>query len=133
VAKVKIVSFAAITHWAEKAMARRCEVISDSLACFRAVAEVGCIHQPVIVNGRHPKDLPNFRCINTVIINLKTYISGTSNALNFEKYADRYLVALCHRFNQRFSLEKMTGWILRATCNFTESPNRLLRGAELGT
>ena len=30
------------------------------------------MHQPVIVNGRHPKDLPDFRWINTVISNLKT-------------------------------------------------------------
>jgi hypothetical protein len=32
---------------------------------------VSCIHQPVIVNGRHPKDLPDLRWINTVISNLK--------------------------------------------------------------
>jgi hypothetical protein len=50
-------------------------VISDGLACFCAVAEVGCIHQPVIVNGRHPKDLPVFHWINTVISNLKTSFS----------------------------------------------------------
>ncbi len=56
-------------------------MISDGLACFRAVAEVGCIHQPVIVDGRHPKDLPDFRWINTVISNLKTSFSGTFHAL----------------------------------------------------
>ena len=41
-----------IAGWAQDALARGCEV--------------GCIHQPVIVNGRHPKDLPDFRWINTV-------------------------------------------------------------------
>jgi hypothetical protein len=35
----------------------------------------------VIVNGRHPKDLPDFRWINTVISNLKTSFSGTFHAL----------------------------------------------------
>jgi hypothetical protein len=128
VAKVETFSFAAITDWVQDALARRCEVISDGL-----VAEVGCLHQPVVVNGRHPKDLPDFRWINTVISNLRTSFSGTFQALNFDKYADRYLGAFYYRFNRRFNLEEMTGWILRATCNCTARPERLLRSAELGT
>jgi hypothetical protein len=119
VAKAETFSFAAIADWAQDALARGCEV--------------GCIHQPVIVNGRHPKDLPDFRWINTVISNLKTSFSGTFHALRFEKYADRYLGAFCYRFNRRFHLEEMTGRLLRATCNCTARPERLLRGAELGT
>ena len=71
VAKVETLSFVAIADWAQDALARGCAVISDGLAFFRAVAEMGCVHQPVIVNGRHPKDLPEFRWINTVISNLK--------------------------------------------------------------
>jgi hypothetical protein len=133
VAKVNTFSFAAIADWAQGALARGCEVISDGLACFRAVAEVGCIHQPVIVNGRHPKDLPDFRWINTVISNLKTSFSGTFHALHFEKYADRYLGAFCYRFNRRFNLVEMTTRILCATCNCTARPERLLRSAELAT
>ncbi len=89
VTKVKAFSLAAIADWAQDALAQGCEVISDGLACFRAVAEVGCIHHPVIVHGRHPRDLPVFRWINTVISNLKTSFSGTFHALDFEKYADQ--------------------------------------------
>ena len=133
VAKVETFSFAAIADWAQDALARGCEVISDGLACFRAVAEVGCLHQPVVVNGRHPKDLPDFRWINTVISNLKTSFSGTFHALNFDKYADRYLGAFCYRFNRRFNLEEMTGRLLRASCSCTARPERLLRSAELNT
>jgi len=133
VAKVKIFSFAAITHWAEKALARRGEVISDGLACFRAVAEVGCVHQPVIVNGRHPKDLPNFRWINTVISNFKNRFGGTLHVLVLEKYADRYLSGFCYRFNRRFNLEEMTERLFRATCNCTARPEHLLRNAKLAT
>jgi hypothetical protein len=73
----------------------------------------------VIVNGRHPKDLPDFRWINTVISNLKTSFSGTFHALRFEKYADLYLGAFCYRFNRRFNLAEMIGRILLATCNCT--------------
>ena len=133
VAKVETFSFAAIADWAQDALARGCEVISDGLACFRAVAEVGCTHQPVIVNGRHPKDLPDFRWINTVISNLKTSFSGTFHSLRFEKYAERYLGSFCYRFNRRFHLEEMTGRILRAACNCNAWPVRILRGAELAT
>lgn len=48
VAKVEIFSFAACADWAQDTLARGCEVISDGLAYFRTVAEVGCLHQPVI-------------------------------------------------------------------------------------
>jgi hypothetical protein len=85
----------------------------------------------VIVNGRHPRDLPVFRWINTVISNLKTSFSGTFHALDFEKSADRYLGAFCYRFNRRFNLEEMTAGILRAACNCTARSERLLRSAEL--
>ena len=132
VAKVETFSFAAIADLDQDTLARGYEVVSDELACFRAVAELGCIHQPVIVNGRHPKDLPDFRWINTVISNLKTSFSGTFHALKFDMYADRYLGAFCYRFNRRFNLEEMTGRILWATCNCTARPGRLLRSAELG-
>ena len=89
VAQVKAFFLAAIADRAQDALARGCEVISDGLACFRAVAEVGCIHHPVIVNGRRPRDLPVFRWINTVISNLKTSFISTFHALDFEKYADQ--------------------------------------------
>jgi transposase-like protein len=133
VSKVATFSFAAIADWAQDALARGCEVISDGLACFRAVAEVGCLHQPVIADGRHPKDLPDFRWINTVISNLKTSFSGTFHALLFRKYANRYLAAFCYRFNRRFHLEQMTARILHATCRCTARPERILRSAELAT
>ena len=133
VTKVETFSFAAIADWAQDGLARGCEVISDGLACFRAVAEVGCINQPVIVNGRHPKDLPDFRWINTVISSLKTRFNGTYHALKFDKYAYLYLGAFCHRFNRCFNLEEMTGRNLRATCNCTARPEHLLRAVELGT
>jgi len=133
VAKVETFSFAAIEDWAQDAFARGCEVIPDGLTCFRAVAEVGCIHQPVIVNGRHPKDLPEFRWINTVISKLRTSFSGTFHSLRLERYAARYLGAFYYRFNRRFHLEEMTGRILRATCNCNARPERILRCAELAT
>ncbi len=122
-----------IADWAQDALGRGWKVISNGLTCFRAVAEVGCIHQPVIVNGRHPKDLPDSRWIKTVISNLKTSFCGTLHALKFDKYADHYLGAFCYRFNRRCNLEEITCRILLATYNCTARPERLLRAAKLGT
>ena len=56
-ATVRAFSFAAIADWSQAALTRGCEVLSDDLACFRAVAEVGCFHQPENVNGRHPIEM----------------------------------------------------------------------------
>jgi hypothetical protein len=135
VSKVATFSFAASADWAQDALARGCEVISDGLACFRAVAEVGCIHQPVIAAGRHPKDqdLSDFGWINTVISNLKTSCSRTFHALLFRKYANPYLGAFNYRFTRRFHREQMTARILHATCRCTARPERILRSAELAT
>jgi hypothetical protein len=132
-ATVKTFSFAAIADWSQVALARGCEVISDGLACFRAVAEVGCFHQPVIVNGRHPNEMPEFRWINTVLSNLKTSFSGTFHALRFDKYADHYFGAFSFRFNQRFNLAAMTERVLHVVCKCTARPERVLRCAELAT
>jgi hypothetical protein len=87
----------------------------------------------VIVDGRHPKDRPDFRWINTVISNLKTSLSGTFHALRFGKHANRYLSAFCYRFNRRFHLEQMTARILHATCRCTARPERFLWSTELAT
>ena len=130
-ATVPTFSFAAIADWSQAALARGCEVISDGLACFRAVAEVGCFHQPVIVNGRHPNEMTEFSWINTVFSNLKTSFSVTFHALRFDKYSDRYLGAFSYRFNRRFDLAAMTERVLHAVCQITARPERLLRRAEL--
>ena len=108
-ATVATFSFAASADWAQDSLAIGCEVTSDGLACFCAVREVGCFHQPVVVRGRHPNDLSEFRWINTVLSNLKTSFSGTFHAFRFDKYTNRYLGAFNYRFNRRFNLAAVTG------------------------
>jgi hypothetical protein len=128
-ATVAMFSFAAIADWAQDSLAIGCEVISDGLACFCAVPEVGCLHQPVVVKGRHPNELPEFRWINTVLSNLKTSFSGTFHSLKFDKYADRYPRA----FNYRFNLAEMTERVVHAICGCGARPERILRSAEPAT
>lgn len=88
-ANIETFSFAARADWAQDALARGCEVISDGLACFPAVT--------------------------IVLSHFKTSFSATFNGLRIASYADRYLGTSCYRLN----LEEMTGRILRATCNCT--------------
>lgn len=37
------------------------QVLSDGLACFRAVTTANCHHKSVVTGGKHPNDLPQFR------------------------------------------------------------------------
>ena len=95
-ASVATFSFTAIADWAQDALATGCEVISEGLACFRAVGKGSCFHQPVVVRGRHPDELPDLRWINTVLSKLKTSISGTVHALSFKNTATSIWVPLVY-------------------------------------
>jgi hypothetical protein len=76
-------------------------VFSDGLSCFTAVKEAECTHRPTVIGARKPKDLPEFKWINTVLGNLKTSLSGSYHAFAFRKYAGPYLAAFAYRFNRR--------------------------------
>ncbi len=101
-----------------------CVVFSDGLGCFDAVTDAGCVHIPGLVGSLKPKDLPEFKWINTVLCNLKTTLSGAFHALTWRTYVQTYLVALAYRFNWRFDLGALeavlcaTGfsirWLMRA-------------------
>jgi hypothetical protein len=106
----------AVGAWAREHLAPGCTVLSDGLACFRFVITAGCSHEPVVTGGKHPNDLPQFSWINTLLGNLKTSLSGTFHAFNFDKYAGRYLGGYCFRFNRRVSLAAMTERIANAVC-----------------
>jgi len=94
-----------VESWAHRRLKASATVISDGLACFRAVTAVGCLHQPEIV-GTHRKstDMGCFHWVNTILGNLKTSIDGNYHGFNFVKYAHRYLAEFQYRFNRRFDL-----------------------------
>ncbi|UHD16232.1 IS1595 family transposase [Thiocapsa bogorovii] len=97
----------AIANWAGANLAPSSTVVSDGLACFAGVTDIGCTHQPTVAGARKPKDLPMFRWINTVLGNLKTGFSGAYHSFDFRKYAERYLGAIAYRFNRRFDLHAL--------------------------
>ena len=97
----------AIGKWAKASLSPDCAVISDGLGCFAAVTAADCIHSPVVVGARKPRDLPQFQWVNTALGNLKTTLAGAYHALKYRKYAAHYLAAFAYRFNRRFDLRKL--------------------------
>jgi hypothetical protein len=120
----------AMADWARAHLAPGCCVRSDGLGCFAGVTDAGCRHQPLIVGGRKPRDLPEFQWINTVLGNLKTSLGGAYHAFDFAKYGARYLAAFAYRFNRRFHLETITQRLLAAAATTGPRPERWLREAE---
>ena len=123
-------TFQALWDWSRQHLAPGCTVYSDGLACFNAVTMAGCAHQPTVVAGRKPKDLPEFQWINTVLGNLKTSLSGTYHAFAFSKYALRYLAAFAYRFNRCFDLATLPQRLLIAVVHCSRRPEHQLRLAE---
>jgi transposase-like protein len=121
----------AIENWAAQNLAPGSAVLSDGLACFRSVTTAGCSHQAIVTGGKHPNDLPQFRWINTLLSNLKTSLSGTFHAFDFDKYARRYLGGFCFRFNRRFVMAEMTDRIADSVCCCMPCTERDLRVAEV--
>lgn len=102
----------AIGKWAKANLAPGCAVISDGLSCFAAVTAAGCTHQPVVVGGRKPRDMPQFLWVNTVLGNLKTTLAGAYHSLKYSKYAAHYLAAFAYRFNRRFDLRGLVARLI---------------------
>lgn len=121
----------AIAVWAKFHLVPGSVVFSDGLACFGAVTAAGCSHHPTVMAGRKPKEVPEFKWINTVLGNLKTSLSGCYHAFDFRKYAARYLAAFCYRFNRRFDLRTLHQRLLVAAAATTPQPLHLLRLADV--
>ena len=105
-------------------------VVSDGLACFAGVTDAGCQHSPIVVGGRKPKDLPQFKWVNTVLGNLKTSFGDAYHALDFDKYGARYLGAFAYRFNRRFDLALIPLRLFAAAASIGPRPRPWLRLAE---
>ena len=120
----------AIGGWAQDCLSPGCVVVSDGLACFAAVADAGCQHRPFVVGARKPRDLPQFKWVNTIVGNLKTSLGGTYHAFDFAKYGTRYLGAFSYRFNRRFRMDTIPLRLLAAATAIGPRPGPWLRLAE---
>lgn len=131
VSRVKAFSLEEIEPWARHHLAASTVVVSDGLACFKAVEKAGCRHDPNLVGqGRKSTQMPCFAWVNTLLGNLKTAISGTYHAFDFGKYGERYLAEVQYRFNRRFDLKAILSATLDAAVATGPRTERWLRLAE---
>ena len=87
--------------WTTPDLSPSCRVVSVGLACFAEVTETGYLHQPIIVGGRKPQDLPKFNWVNTILGNLKTSFGRAYPAFDFAKYGKEHVENEQGQFNDR--------------------------------
>ena len=105
-------------------------VISDALACFGAVTQASCRHQPIVTGGgAGAVNIPAFKWVNTTIGNIKNAIRGTYHAVR-PKHVPRYLAQYEYRFNRRYRLEDMIPRLIWVALRTPPMPYRLLKMAE---
>lgn len=119
----------AISMWARSNLTPGTDVLSDGLGCFAAVTEAGCTHRAEIVGQRKPRQLPQFKWVNTALGNLKTMLCGAYKAFEYAKYADRYLGAFAYRFNRRFDLAGLVVRLVVDVSRGKAAPERVIRHA----
>ena len=54
----------------------------------------------------------HFKWVNTVLLNVKTGLTGTFHSFECSKYSLRYLGAIMYRFNHRYELDKIFAELL---------------------
>jgi ribosomal protein L37AE/L43A len=125
---VKAFTLKEVASWAKNSLSPYTTVISDGLACFNAVKEAGCSHQKEVVgNKRKSTSMECFKWVNTILGNLKTAITGTYHAFDFEKYSHRYLGEYQYRFNRRFDIAAMFLRLCSASAKIGKMPEKWLR------
>lgn len=120
----------AIERWARSHLQPGSSVSSDGLACFAAVVDAGCTHTPTVVGQRKPRELPEFKWVNTILGNLKTTLSGAHKAFKYGKYAKSYLGAFAYRFNCRFNLRELVVRLIVEVAQGGPRPRTAIRAAE---
>lgn len=119
-----------VADWAKRHIASGSAVISDGLACFKAVKEANCEHLGVVTGGNLDwLDHPAFNWVNTMIGNVKNSLRGSCHTLG-AKHLPRHLAEYCFRFNHRFDLKSMLVELGHAVVASPPMPYRLLKLAE---
>jgi transposase-like protein len=109
-------------------------LVSDGLGCFTVAGALGAVHERIVTGGGAASArLPRFRAVNTVLSNLKTALSGTYHAVEFAKYAHRYLAEFEYRLDRRFDLRRILARLVSAAVHTSPQPRRVIRLAEVGS
>jgi transposase-like protein len=129
----RVISFCshAMSNFAKRSLDPACEVVSDGLACFGAVADAGCQHQIIKTgSGATAARTAAFKWVNTALGNIKAAINGTYRAIH-AKHVPRYLAEFEYRFNRRYDLAAMIPRLTWAGVRTTPMPYRLLKLADV--
>ncbi|WP_419609437.1 IS1595 family transposase, partial [Thiolapillus sp.] len=106
-------------------------VVSDGLACFKAVEKAGCHPIPFVSEGgRKGVEHPSFKWVNTMLGNVKNAITGTFHSVSL-KHVPRYLAEFEYRFNRRYRLDDMIERLAYVGLRTPPMPYRFLRMAEI--
>ncbi|WP_419615585.1 IS1595 family transposase, partial [Thiolapillus sp.] len=106
-------------------------VVSDGLACFKAVEKAGCHPIPFVSEGgRKGVEHPSFKWVNTMPGNVKNAITGTFHSVSL-KHVPRYLAEFEYRFNRRYRLDDMIERLAYVGLRTPPMPYRFLRMAEI--
>jgi hypothetical protein len=104
---LKSFNFKEVKQWAEKYMTRSSTSVTDGLPAFRILADYGTHEIHVTSHMNKDEKDRTFKWVDTILSNIKTSISGTFHALDFERHGRRYLADLQFRFNRRKDLKLM--------------------------
>ena len=106
-------------------------MISDGLACFAAVSEVGCRHEAIKTgSGAAAPGTPAFKWVNTALGNIKAAVTETYCSIS-QKHVPRYLAEFEYRFNRRYDLATMLPRLTKAAVQTPPMPYRLLKPVEV--
>lgn len=105
----------AVAEWAERRLVPECEVHTDGLGAFNALAERGHAHTTVAGPKRRARtETKSARWVNVVLANFKRSLSGVYHSIRQKKYARRYLAEATWRFNRRFDLKELVPRLAKA-------------------
>ena len=121
-----------VTSLTQRSIAPGAFVTTDGLACFRGVADAGCVHHPIVARtSRHGAGHPSFHWLDTVLANIKTAIVATYKAVR-KKHLVRTLAEFEWRFNNRENLAAMIPLLGAASARTKPATYRTLKWADYG-
>ncbi len=119
-----------IAKWSERHIKPDTIVISDGLACFRAIASENKSHLSAVTGGNVDMvEHPAFKWVNIMIGNVKNSLRGSCHSIG-AKHLPRHLAEYCYRFNNRFNLRDLLPRLTKAVVKTSPMPYRLLKLAE---
>jgi transposase-like protein len=127
--KVSNFSIASLSKVLPSILDGQSHVITDGLACFKAISDCGLEHRPIKTSNNKVVQDYIFKWVNTILGNVKSSIIGTYKAIS-PKHIPRYLASFSYRFNRRFTLSDMLARLAYVAVRTPPMPYRLLKLAE---